>query len=145
MEYQAKELFAKHGVPAVGGNVVEKAEDAASAAEQNGGRVVVKAQVKVGGRGKAGGVKLAENPDEAGGRARDILGMDIKGHTVHRVLIAPTADIAEEYYFSFLVDRTNRNHLCIASIEGGVDIEEVVGPNPDAVATASIDPQTGID
>jgi len=145
MEYQAKELFAKHGVPAVVGNVVEKAEDAASAAEQNGGRVVVKAQVKVGGRGKAGGVKLAENPDEAVERARDILGMDIKGHTVHRVLIAPTADIAEEYYFSFLVDRTNRNYLCIASIEGGVEIEEVARTNPDAVAKVSIDPQTGVD
>jgi succinyl-CoA synthetase beta subunit len=145
MEYQAKELFAKHGVPAVVGTVVEKAEDAASAAEQNGGRVVVKAQVKVGGRGKAGGVKLAENPDEAVERARDILGMDIKGHTVHRVLIAPTADIAEEYYFSFLVDRTNRNYLCIASIEGGVEIEEVARTNPDAVAKVSIDPQTGVD
>jgi len=145
MEYQAKELFAKHGVPAVVGTVVEKAEDAAPAAEQNGGRVVVKAQVKVGGRGKAGGVKLAENPDEAVERARDILGMDIKGHTVHRVLIAPTADIAEEYYFSFLVDRTNRNYLCIASIEGGVEIEEVARTNPDAVAKVSIDPQTGVD
>ena len=145
MEYQAKELFAKHGVPAVVGTVVEKAEDAASAAEQNGGRVVVKAQVKVGGRGKAGGVKLAENPDEAVERARDILGMDIKGHTVHRVLIAPTADIGEEYYFSFLVDRTNRNYLCIASIEGGVEIEEVARTNPDAVAKVSIDPQTGVD
>ena len=145
MEYQAKELFAKHGVPAVVGTVVEQAEDAASAAEQNGGRVVVKAQVKVGGRGKAGGVKLAENPEEAVKRARDILGMDIKGHTVHRVLIAPTADIAEEYYFSFLVDRTNRNYLCIASIEGGVEIEEVARTNPDAVAKVSIDPQTGVD
>jgi succinyl-CoA synthetase beta subunit len=145
MEYQAKELFAKHGVPATVGTVVEKAEDAASAAEQNGGRVVVKAQVKVGGRGKAGGVKLAENPQEAVERARDILGMDIKGHTVHRVLIAPTADIAEEYYFSFLVDRTNRNYLCIASIEGGVEIEEVARTNPDAVAKVSIDPQTGVD
>jgi len=145
MEYQAKELFAKHGVPAVVGTVVEKPEDAASAAEQNGGRVVVKAQVKVGGRGKAGGVKLAENPEEAVSRARDILGMDIKGHTVHRVLIAPTADIAEEYYFSFLVDRTNRSYLCIASIEGGVEIEEVARTNPDAVAKVSIDPQTGVD
>jgi succinyl-CoA synthetase beta subunit len=145
MEYQAKELFAKHDVPVTLGTVVEKAEDAASAAEQNGGRVVVKAQVKVGGRGKAGGVKLAENPDEAVARAEDILGMDIKGHTVHRVLIAPTADIAEEYYFSFLVDRANRNYLCIASIEGGIEIEEVARTNPDAVAKVSIDPQTGVD
>jgi len=145
MEYQAKELFAKHDVPVTLGTVVDKAEDAAAAAEQNGGRVVVKAQVKVGGRGKAGGVKLAENPDEAVARANDILGMDIKGHTVHRVLIAPTADIADEYYFSFLVDRANRNYLCIASVEGGVEIEEVAHTNPDAVAKVSIDPQTGVD
>ena len=145
MEYQAKELFAKHDVPVTVGTVVEKAEDAAAAAEQNGGRVVVKAQVKTGGRGKAGGVKLAENPDEAVERARDILGMDIKGHTVHRVLVAPTADIAEEYYFSFLVDRANRNYLCIASVEGGVEIEEVAHSNPDAIARVSIDPQTGVD
>ena len=145
MEYQAKELFAKHDVPVTLGTVVEKAEDAAAAAEANGGRVVVKAQVKIGGRGKAGGVKLAENPDEAVARANDILGMDIKGHTVHRVLIAPTADIAEEYYFSFLVDRANRNYLCIASIEGGVEIEEVARTNPDAVAKVSIDPGTGVD
>ncbi|NUR07797.1 MAG: ADP-forming succinate--CoA ligase subunit beta [Nocardioidaceae bacterium] len=145
MEYQAKELFAKHDVPVTLGTVVEKAEDARAAAEQLGGRVVVKAQVKVGGRGKAGGVKLAENPDEAVARAEDILGMDIKGHTVHRVLVAPTADIAEEYYFSFLVDRANRNYLCIASIEGGVEIEEVARTNPDAVAKVSIDPQAGVD
>jgi succinyl-CoA synthetase beta subunit len=145
MEYQAKELFAKHDVPVTLGTVVEKAEDAAAAAESLGGRVVVKAQVKTGGRGKAGGVKLAENPEEAVARARDILGMDIKGHTVHRVLIAPTADIAEEYYFSFLVDRANRNYLCIASIEGGVEIEEVARTNPDAVAKISIDPGTGVD
>jgi succinyl-CoA synthetase beta subunit len=145
MEYQAKELFAKHDVPVTLGSVIDKAEDAAAAAESLGGRVVVKAQVKIGGRGKAGGVKLAENPDEAVERARDILGMDIKGHTVHRVLIAPTADIAEEYYFSFLVDRANRNYLCIASIEGGVEIEEVAKTNPDAVAKVSIDPLTGVD
>src|SRR3954447_19522046 len=145
MEYQAKELFAKHGVPVTVGTVVEKAEDAAAAAEQNGGRVVVKAQVKAGGRGKAGGVKLAENPDEAVEKARAILGMDIKGHTVHRVLIAPAADIADEYYFSFLVDRTTRRYLCIASVEGGVEIEEVAHSNPDAIARVAIDPQTGVD
>ncbi|MGZ4493382.1 MAG: ADP-forming succinate--CoA ligase subunit beta [Nocardioides sp.] len=145
MEYQAKELFAKHDVPVTLGTVVEQADDAAAAAENLGGRVVVKAQVKVGGRGKAGGVKLAEGPEEAVARANDILGMDIKGHTVHRVLIAPTADIAEEYYFSFLVDRANRDYLCIASIEGGVEIEEVARTNPDAVAKVSIDPQTGVD
>ena len=145
MEYQAKQLFAKHGVPVTLGTVVEEAEDAAAAAEANGGRVVVKAQVKVGGRGKAGGVKLAEDPVEAVARAGEILGMDIKGHTVRRVLVAPTADIAEEYYFSFLVDRANRNYLCIASTEGGVEIEEVARTNPDAVAKVSIDPRTGVD
>jgi succinyl-CoA synthetase beta subunit len=145
MEYQAKELFAKHDVPVTLGRVVEKAEDAAAAAQELGGRVVVKAQVQTGGRGKAGGVKLAENPDEAVARAQDILGMDIKGHTVHRVLVAPTADIAEEYYFSFLVDRANRDYLCIASIEGGVEIEEVARTNPDAVAKISIDPGAGVD
>jgi len=145
MEYQAKQLFAKHGVPVTLGVVIENAAEAESAAAQLGGRVVVKAQVKVGGRGKAGGVKLAENPAEAVARAGEILGMDIKGHTVHRVLIAPTADIAQEYYFSFLVDRSNRNYLCIASIEGGVEIEEVARTNPDAVAKVSIDPQRGVD
>jgi succinyl-CoA synthetase beta subunit len=145
MEYQAKELFAKHGVPVTVGTVVEKAEDAAQAAEENGGRVVVKAQVKVGGRGKAGGVKLATDPNDAVAKAGEILGMDIKGHTVRRVLIAPAADIAEEYYFSFLVDRANRNYLCIASIEGGVEIEVTAVENPDAVAKVSIDPQVGCD
>jgi succinyl-CoA synthetase beta subunit len=145
MEYQAKELFAKHGVPVTLGTVIEKADDAAAATEALGGKVVVKAQVKIGGRGKAGGVKLATSPDEAVAKANDILGMDIKGHTVHRVLLAPAADIAEEYYFSFLVDRANRNYLCIASIEGGVEIEEVAHTNPDAVAKVSIDPQTGVD
>ena len=145
MEYQAKELFAKHEVPVTLGIVIENAAEAEKAAAELGGRVVVKAQVKAGGRGKAGGVKLAENPTEAVARAGEILGMDIKGHTVHRVLIAPAADIAEEYYFSFLVDRSNRAYLCIASIEGGVEIEEVARTNPDAVAKVSIDPQTGVD
>src|SRR6476619_6228074 len=145
MEYQAKQLVAKHDVPVTLGTVVEKAEDAAAAAEQNGGRVVVKAQVKTGGRGKAGGVKLAENPDEAVEKARAILGMDIKGHTVHRVLVAPAADIKDEYYFSFLVDRANRDYLCIASVEGGVEIEVVAHENPEALAKVSIDPQVGVD
>src|SRR4029079_259416 len=145
MEYQAKELFAKHDVPVSMGTVVENAEDARAAAEKLGGRVVVKAQVKVGGRGKAGGVKLAADPDDAVAKANEILGMDIKGHTVHRVLIAPTADIAEEYYFSFLVDRDARPHLCIASTAGGVEIEVTAHENPDAVAQVSIDPQVGVD
>ncbi len=107
--------------------------------------MVVKAQVKIGGRGKAGGVKLAQDPQDAVSKAREILGMDIKGHTVHRVLIAPAADIAEEYYFSFLVDRANRDYLCIASIEGGVEIEVTAHENPDAVAKVSIDPIVGVD
>jgi succinyl-CoA synthetase beta subunit len=145
MEYQAKELFAKHGVPVTLGVVVDNAEDAAPAAGRLGGRVVVKAQVKAGGRGKAGGVKLAEGPEEAVSKARDILGMDIKGHTVHRVLVAPTADIAAEYYFSYLVDRAARQYLCIASTEGGVEIEVVAHENPDAVAKVSIDPLIGVD
>jgi succinyl-CoA synthetase beta subunit len=145
MEFQAKELFAKHDVPVTLGTVVSNPEDARAAAESLGGKVVVKAQVKTGGRGKAGGVKLAGDPDEAVERARDILGMDIKGHTVHQVLLAPTADIAEEYYFSFLVDRAERAYLCIASIEGGVEIEEVARTDPDAVAKVAIDPITGVD
>src|SRR6476661_6998368 len=115
MEFQAKQLFAKHDVPVTLGIVVDKAEDAAAAAEQLGGVVVVKAQVKAGGRGKAGGVKLAKSPEEAVEHARAILGMEIKGLTVHRVLIAPAASIVDEYYFSFLLDRSNRSYLCIAS------------------------------
>ena len=107
--------------------------------------MVVKAQVKTGGRGKAGGVKLAASPEDAVGRAREILGMDIKGHTVRRVLLAPAADIAEEYYFSLLVDRANRDYLCIASTEGGVEIEEVAHTNPDAIAKVAIDPAVGVD
>ncbi len=145
MEYQAKELFAKHDVPVTLGITIDSADDAAAAAESLGGRVVVKAQVKTGGRGKAGGVKLASDPADAEAKARDILGMDIKGHTVRRVLLSPTAEIAEEYYFSFLVDRTNRSYLCIASIEGGVEIEVTAVENPDAVAKVSIDPQVGLD
>ncbi|HQR27644.1 MAG TPA: ADP-forming succinate--CoA ligase subunit beta [Nocardioides sp.] len=145
MEYQAKELFAKHDVPVQLGTVITDAADAAAAAEAHGGRVVVKAQVKTGGRGKAGGVKLARDPQEAEARAKEILGMDIKGHTVRRVLVAPAADIAEEYYFSFLVDRAHRNYLCIASIEGGVEIEVTAVENPDAVAKVAIDPLVGVD
>jgi succinyl-CoA synthetase beta subunit len=145
MEYQAKELFAKHGVPVKVGTVITDSADAEAAAEEHGGKVVVKAQVKTGGRGKAGGVKLANDPQEAVEKAGEILGMDIKGHTVHRVLIAPAAEIAEEYYFSFLLDRANRNYLCIASIEGGVEIEVTAKEKPDAVAKVAIDPLTGVD
>ena len=145
MEYQAKELFAKHGVPVKVGTVITDAAEAEAAAEEHGGKVVVKAQVKTGGRGKAGGVKLAADPQEAVEKAGEILGMDIKGHTVHRVLIAPAAEIADEYYFSFLLDRANRNYLCIASIEGGVEIEVTAKEKPEAVAKVAIDPLTGVD
>ncbi|MEU4608766.1 ADP-forming succinate--CoA ligase subunit beta [Kribbella sp. NPDC023972] len=145
MEYQAKTVFAKHGVRTTVGEVVTTAEQARAAAEKIGGRVVVKAQVKTGGRGKAGGVKLASSPDEAEEKAREILGLDIKGHIVKTLNIVPAAAIAEEYYFSFLIDRANRNYLCIASAAGGVEIEEVAHTNPEAVAKISIDPAAGVD
>jgi succinyl-CoA synthetase beta subunit len=144
MEYQAKELFAKHDVPVTLGVVANTPDEAQAAAEQLG-VVVVKAQVKAGGRGKAGGVKLARTPEEARAHADAILGMEIKGLTVNRVLIAPAASIEEEYYFSFLLDRANRQYLCIASVEGGVEIEEVAKTNPDAVKKIAIDPGTGVD
>lgn len=144
MEYQAKELFAKHDVPVTLGIVANTSDEAKAAAEKLG-VVVVKAQVKAGGRGKAGGVKLAKTPDEAKSHADGILGMEIKGLTVNRVLIAPAAEIAEEYYFSYLLDRANRNYLCIASVEGGVEIEEVAKTNPDAVRKTPIDPGIGVD
>lgn len=144
MEYQAKELFAKHDVPVTLGIVANTPDEAKAAAEQLG-VVVVKAQVKAGGRGKAGGVKLAKTPDEAYEHASNILGMEIKGLTVNRVLIAPAASIVEEYYFSFLLDRANRSYLCIASVEGGVEIEEVAKTNPDAVKQIPIDAGRGVD
>ena len=144
MEYQAKELFAKHDVPVTLGVVAHTPAEARAAAEELG-VVVVKAQVKAGGRGKAGGVKLAKTPDEAEQHASAILGMEIKGLTVNRVLIAPAASIEEEYYFSFLLDRANRQYLCIASVEGGVEIEEVAKSNPEAVRKIPIDAGTGVD
>jgi succinyl-CoA synthetase beta subunit len=145
MEYQAKELFAKHGVATTLGVVVETAEDAKAAAERIGGVTVIKAQVKAGGRGKAGGVKLAKTPDEAFEHASNILGMEIKGLRVNRVLVTPATPPQEEYYFSFLLDRSNRQYLCIASVEGGVEIEEVAKTNPDAVKQIGIDPGQGVD
>ncbi|MAS56947.1 MAG: ADP-forming succinate--CoA ligase subunit beta [Pimelobacter sp.] len=144
MEFQAKELFAKHDVPGAPGIVATTPAEARAAAEKLG-VCVVKAQVKAGGRGKAGGVKLAKTPDEAEEHATAILGMEIKGLTVHRVLIAPAATIEEEYYFSFLLDRSNRQYLCIASIEGGVEIEEVAETNPDAIKKIPINAGTGVD
>lgn len=144
-EYQAKELFAKHGVPTQSGEVVTVAADAAAAADRIGGLVVVKAQVKTGGRGKAGGVKLAGNAAEAQEKAEAILGLDIKGHIVKKVLITGAADIAEEYYVSFLLDRAHRNFLAMASVEGGMDIEEVAATKPEALAKVAIDPIAGVD
>ena len=144
MEYQAKELFAKHGVATTLGVVVETPEAARAAAEEIGGVTVVKAQVKAGGRGKAGGVKLAKTADEAFEHASNILGMQIKGLTVNRVLVTPATPPVEEYYFSFLLDRANRGHLCIASVEGGVEIEEVAKTNPEAVRQIRIDALEGV-
>src|SRR5690242_165289 len=145
MEYQAKELFAKHGVTTTLGTVVETAEDARKAAEEIGGVTVIKAQVKAGGRGKAGGVKLAKTPDEAFEHATNILNLTIKDLPVNRVLVTPATPPQEEYYFSFLLDRANRRYLCIASVEGGVEIEEVAKTNPDAVKQIPVDPGTGVD
>jgi len=144
-EYQAKELFAAHGVPVLPGAVAETVDEARAAAESFGRTVVVKAQVKTGGRGKAGGVKLAETPDDVAVKAEAILGMDIKGHTVHRVLVTPASDIAEEYYFSFLLDRANRTFLAMASAEGGVEIEQLAVERPEALAKVPVDPIAGVD
>src|SRR3954452_17263012 len=138
-------MFERHGLPVLSGGVATTPDEARAIAERLGGRVVVKAQVKVGGRGKAGGVKLAENADEAQARATDILGMDIKGHTVHKVMITTTADIDEEYYFSYLLDRANRTFLCIASVAGGMEIEQVAHEAPEKVVRMPIDGSKGVD
>src|SRR5690242_670134 len=144
-EYQGRALFAKHGLPVLAGGVATTPEEARALAEKIGDRGVVKAQGKVGGRGKAGGVKLAEGADDATARATDILGMDIKGHTVHKVMLTSTADIEQEYYFSYLLDRANRTFLCIASVAGGMEIEQVAHEQPDKVAQVPIDPIKGVD
>ncbi|TQM46690.1 ADP-forming succinate--CoA ligase subunit beta [Halopolyspora algeriensis] len=144
-EYQAKELFAAHGVPTLPGSVATDPNGAKAAAEELGGPVVVKAQVKAGGRGKAGGVKLAESPTEAREKAEAILGLDIKGHVTRQVLVTEASDIADEYYFSYLLDRANRRFLAIASVEGGMEIEEVAATKPEAVAQVPIDPIRGVD
>ncbi|MBA0054263.1 ADP-forming succinate--CoA ligase subunit beta [Streptomyces sp. AJS327] len=143
-EYQARDIFAKHDVPVLAGEVIDTPEAAREVTERLGGRAVVKAQVKTGGRGKAGGVKLASDPAEAVEKAGQILGMDIKGHTVNKVMLAQTADIAEEYYVSFLLDRTNRTFLAMASVEGGVEIEEVAATNPEALAKIQVDALDGV-
>jgi succinyl-CoA synthetase beta subunit len=144
-EYQAKDLFAAHGVPVLPGRTVETPEEAKAAAAELGTAVVVKAQVKTGGRGKAGGVKLASTPDEAFAKATDIIGLDIKGHTVHRVLVTTASDIAEEYYFSFLLDRSNRTFLAMASAEGGMEIEQLAVERPEALAKVPVDAIIGVD
>ncbi|MBB4734528.1 succinyl-CoA synthetase beta subunit [Micrococcus cohnii] len=144
-EYQARDLFEKHGVPVLAGIVAQTPEEAKAAAEKIGGVTVVKAQVKVGGRGKAGGVKVAKTADEAYEHAKAILGMDIKGHTVHQVMIAQGADIAEEYYFSVLLDRANRTYLAMCSVEGGMEIEQLAVERPEALAKVPVSALTGID
>ena len=148
-EYQARDVFEKHGVPVLAGAVATTPAEARAAAEEigakSGGVTVVKAQVKTGGRGKAGGVKVAKTPDEAEQHAKAILGMDIKGHTVHRVMIAQGAQIAEEYYFSILLDRANRSYLAMCSVEGGMDIEQLAEERPEALAKVEVDPNVGID
>ena len=144
-EYQARDLFEKHGVPVLAGAVATTPAEAEAAAAKIGGKVVVKAQVKVDGRGKAGGVKVAENPTDAKEKAVAILGMDIKGHTVHRVMIAQAAPISEEYYLSILLDRSNRQFLCMASVAGGMDIEEVAKNTPEKLVKMPISAVSGID
>ncbi len=148
-EYQARDVFEKHGVPVLAGAVATTPAEARAAAEEigakSGGVTVVKAQVKTGGRGKAGGVKVAKTADEAEQHAEAILGMDIKGHTVHRVMIAQGAQIAEEYYFSILLDRANRSYLAMCSVEGGMDIEQLAEERPEALAKVEVDPNVGID
>ncbi len=148
-EYQARQLFKAHGVPVLGGEVASTAQQAREIAQElfaNGSQlVVVKAQVKTGGRGKAGGVKLARSPQEAFERAQEILGMDIKGHTVHKVLISDGADIEQEFYFSVLLDRAQRAYLAMCSREGGMDIETLAKERPEALAKVAVDPLVGID
>jgi succinyl-CoA synthetase beta subunit len=144
-EYQARDLFEKYGVPVLKGIVADTPEAVRQAAEQLGGVTVVKAQVKTGGRGKAGGVKVAKTPADAEEAAKAILGLDIKGHIVQRVMVAEGADIKEEYYFSVLLDRANRSYLSLCSFEGGMEIEQLAVEKPEALARVEVDPVVGID
>ena len=144
-EYQARDMFEKHGVPVLPGIIADTPAEAKAAAAQLGGVTVVKAQVKTGGRGKAGGVKVVKSPEEAEAAADQILGLDIKGHVVKRVMVAAGADITEEYYFSVLLDRANRSYLSLASYEGGMEIEELAVERPEALARVEVDPATGLD
>jgi len=144
-EYQARDLFQSHQIPVLAGAVATTADEAEAAASKIGGKVVIKAQVKVGGRGKAGGVKLADNAADAKEKAKAILGMDIKGHIVNKVMIAQAAPIESEYYLAILLDRANRNFLVMASVAGGMEIEEVAHKTPEKLARVGIDPNIGID
>jgi len=144
-EYQGKQYFARFGIPISPGGVADTVDEAVDQAAKAGYPVVVKAQVKVGGRGKAGGIKLADDADEVRRHATAILGMDIKGHTVHRLWIERSSDIAEEYYASFTLDRPAKQHLGMLSARGGVDIEEVAATEPEAIARLHIDPVEGLD
>ena len=144
-EYQARDIFEKYNVPVLKGLIADTPDQAQKAAEQIGGTVVVKAQVKIGGRGKAGGVKVAHSPEEAKQAAEKILGLDIKGHVVKRVMIAEGAKIAKEFYFSVLLDRSNRTFLALCSVEGGMDIEQLAEDRPEALAKVPIDAVKGID
>jgi succinyl-CoA synthetase beta subunit len=144
-EYQGRSLFARHGLLVLDGGVATTPQEASKIAQRLGGRVVGKAQVKTGGRGKAGGVKLANTVEEAEAHARSILGINIKGHTVRRIMLTTTADIDEEYHFSYLLDRANRTFLCIASVAGGMEIEQVAQEYPERVAKVPIDAGLGVD
>jgi succinyl-CoA synthetase beta subunit len=144
-EYQARDLFESYGVPVLPGIIADTPEEVRAASEKLGGVTVVKAQVKVGGRGKAGGVKVAKDPEAAEEAAKSILGLDIKGHVVHRVMVAGGARIAQEFYFSVLLDRANRSYLSLTSYEGGMEIEQLAVERPEALARIEIDPIAGID
>ena len=144
-EYQARDLFEKYGVPVLAGRIADTPEEAEAAAAAIGGTVVVKAQVKTGGRGKAGGVKVAHSPAEAKEKAEAILGLDIKGHVVKRVMIAQGAQIEREFYFSVLLDRSNRTFLSLCSVEGGMEIEQLAVERPEALAKIPVSAVSGID
>ncbi len=142
-EYQGKELFRHYGIPVSEGRLATTPEEAGAAAEELGGQVVVKAQVLAGGRGKAGGIKLADGPDDADEKARAILGMDIRGHVVRKLWIERASEIAKEYYLSLTFDRGEKKLLFMLTTEGGVDIEEVAAEKPEAIARLHVDPLTG--
>jgi len=144
-EYQARDMFEAHGVPVLAGKIADTPDEVFQAASDMGGVTVVKAQVKTGGRGKAGGVKVAKTPEEAKAAAESILGLDIKGHVVRRVMVAAGAQIAQEFYFSVLLDRANRSYLALCSYEGGMEIEQLAEERPDALARVEVNPIAGID